>query len=110
MPREVDPKRTRKALRTVRKLGAPVEGVDYSGWEREFLQEVEARLERYGSAFADLSKGQAEEALSRLQTQKLKEIAKKAAGKEQKPRAGLKPGKGFKRRTPPKGAPSEEDG
>ena len=92
MPRDVDPKQTRKALRIVRKLAAkgaaaetgdpetgevkPGEGaVDYSQWETEFLTEVDQRLEKYGSAFADLNKGRKEDALSSLQTVKLKEIA-----------------------------------
>ncbi|HVY85296.1 MAG TPA: hypothetical protein VG943_09195, partial [Caulobacterales bacterium] len=98
MAREVDPKRTRKALRIVRKLalkGAakdaidPETGevkrgegvVDYSQWEEEFLGEVGQRLEKYGSAFHDLSKGRKDEALSNLQLVKVKEIAAKARGK-----------------------------
>ena len=72
MPREVDPKRTRKALRIVRKLKElaakeeidpetgevkPREGgADYSQWEEEFLSEVDTRLEKYGSAFHNLQK------------------------------------------------------
>ena len=101
MPREVDPKRTRKAQRIVRKLaeaGAraetidpetgelkPAEGaVEYSGWEKDFLGEVGARLEKYGAAFHNLSKGGKEEALSMLQNVKLKEIAAKARGKQRK--------------------------
>ncbi|MBI1185912.1 MAG: hypothetical protein GC206_00980 [Alphaproteobacteria bacterium] len=108
MPREVDPKRTRKALRIVRKLaerGAAREeidpktgevkdspsGADYSTWENEFLGEVGQRLEKYGSAFHNLSKGRAEDALSLLQTQKLKEIAAKAKGKPRKPLRAKKP-------------------
>jgi len=114
MPRDVDPKRTRKALRQVRKLTSLQEAAagdgaappDYSGWEKEFLSEVEARLDKYGSAFADLGKGSAEEALSRLQAQKLKEIEKKAkdqaAGKEPKR-------SGFKRKTPPWAKPAATD-
>jgi hypothetical protein len=103
MPRDVDAKKTRKAQRLIRKLarkGAasetvdpetgevkPGEGaVDYSQWEQEFLTEVDQRLEKYGSAFHDLSKGRKDEALSTLQTVKLKEIAAKARGK---PRKGL---------------------
>lgn len=92
MPRAVDPKRTKKALRVVRKLAAlepPAE--DYSGWEKEFLAEVEGRLEKYGSAFANMAKGRPDEALSTLQAQKLREIAAKAAGK---------PRKGFGQRKP----------
>ena len=103
MARDVDPKRTRKAQRLVRKLAAksaapetidPETGevkpgtgdVEYSAWENEFLGEVDSRLEKYGSAFHNLAKGRAEDALSVLQTIKLKEIAAKARGK---PRKGL---------------------
>lgn len=108
MPREVDRKKTRKALRIIRKLAAksaapetidpetgelkPGEGsVDYSQWENEFLTEVDKRLERYGSAFADLSKGRKDDALSTLQTVKLKEIAAKARGKKRKGLTTKKP-------------------
>lgn len=108
MPREVDRKQTRKALRIIRKLAAkgsapetidpetgevkPGEGaVDYSQWESEFLTEVDKRLEKYGSAFNDLSKGRKDEALSSLQTVKLKEIAAKARGKKRKGMTTKKP-------------------
>lgn len=108
MPRDVDPKQTRKALRIVRKLAAksaapetvdpetgevkPGEGtVDYSQWENEFLTEVDQRLEKYGSAFHDLGKGRKEDALSMLQTVKLKEIAAKARGKKRKGLTTKKP-------------------
>ncbi|MBX9745820.1 MAG: hypothetical protein K2X34_02895 [Hyphomonadaceae bacterium] len=107
MPREIDAKKTRKAQRLIRKLAVkgsapeaidpetgevkPGEGaVDYSPWENEFLTEVDQRLEKYGSAFANLSKGRKDEALSTLQTVKLKEIAAKArATKLGKKRKGL---------------------
>jgi hypothetical protein len=79
----------------VRKLAAlnqpdPVTGEikaaeSYSGWEKEFLSEVEQRLGAFGSAFHDLSKGRAEEALSLLQGAKLREIGAKARGKARKP-------------------------
>jgi len=115
--REVDPKRTRKALRVVRKLAAkaacpetidpetgeikPGSGeVDYSQWENEFLTEVDKRLEKYGSAFHNLSKGRKDEALSTLQTVKLKEIAAKARGKKRKGLTTKKP-LGWKNRKPP---------
>ena len=108
MPREVDRKKTRKALRIVRKLaakGASAETVDaetgevkpgsaqvdYSQWENEFLSEVDKRLEQYGSAFHDLGKGRKEEALSTLQQVKLKEIAAKASGKKRKGLTTKKP-------------------
>jgi hypothetical protein len=99
LPRAVDPRRTRKALRAVKKLAAleqpdPETGEirtaeSYSDWEREFLGEVEKRLDKFGSAFANLAKGRPEDALSNLQSAKLREIAAKAAGK---------PRKGFGRR------------
>jgi hypothetical protein len=112
--RTVDPKQTRKALRIVRKLAAkgaaaetidpetgevkPGEGaVDYSHWENEFLTEVDKRLEKYGSAFNDLGKGRRDEALSTLQTVKLKEIAAKARGKKRKGLTTKKP-LGWKKR------------
>ncbi len=117
MPRDVDPKRTRKAMRIVRKLKAKAapteesvdpetgetkasEGVDYSQWESEFLAEVDQRLEKYGSAFANLSKGRKEDALSALQTVKLKEIAAKARGKARKGLTTKKP-LGWKKRQRP---------
>jgi hypothetical protein len=117
MPREVDRKQTRKALRIVRKLAAkgaaaetvdpetgevkPGEGaVDYSQWENEFLSEVDKRLEKYGSAFHDLSKGRKDEALSTLQTVKLKEIAAKARGKKRKGLTTKKP-LGWRKRAKP---------
>jgi hypothetical protein len=116
MPRDVDPKRTRKAQRLIRKLAAkgaspetidpetgevkPGEGaIDYSEWENTFLTEVDQRLEKYGSAFHDLGKGRKEEALSTLQTVKLKEIAAKARGKKRKGLTTKKP-LGWKRRRP----------
>jgi hypothetical protein len=117
MPRDVDRKKTRKAQRLIRKLAAksaspetidpktgevkPGDGtVDYSQWEKDFLGEVDQRLEKYGSAFANLSKGRKEEALSTLQTVKLKEIAAKARGKKRKGLTTKKP-LGWKKRAKP---------
>lgn len=119
MPRDVDRKQTRKAQRLIRKLASkgkaaetvdpetgevkPGDGsVDYSAWETEFLGEVDARLEKYGSAFADLSKGRKEDALSRLQTAKLKEIAAKARGKKRKGLTTKKPLGWKTRQRPPR--------
>lgn len=116
MAREVDPKRTRKAQRLIRKLAAqaaapetidpetgevkPGEGaVDYSQWESEFLTEVDQRLEKYGSAFANLAKGRKDDPLSMLQTVKLKEIAAKARGKKRKGLTTKKP-LGWRKRRP----------
>lgn len=114
MARSVNPKQTRKAQRLIRKLAAksaaaetvdpdtgevkPGEGVvDYSHWENEFLTEVDKRLEKYGSAFNDLGKGRRDDALSTLQTVKLKEIAAKARGKKRKGLTTKKP-LGWKKR------------
>ncbi|WP_370234152.1 MULTISPECIES: hypothetical protein [Henriciella] len=93
MPREIDERKKRKALRKLRKaadLAARGEGPELSDWEKEFLEEVEERIETYGSAFADPEKGNLEEPMSALQARKLKEIDKKARGK----------GGGFKTRKP----------
>lgn len=114
MGRDIDPKQTRKAQRIIRKLAAksaapevidPETGevkpgtgaVDYSQWETEFLTEVDQRLEKYGSAFNDLSKGGKDDVLSSLQTVKLKEIAAKARGKKRKGLTTKKP-LGWKKR------------
>ena len=99
MPRDVDERKKRKALRKLRKAAELAEaglGPPLSDWEREFLEEVEERIEKYGSAFADPNKGRLEEPLSALQTRKLKEIDKKARGKGK----GLKRGSGFKSKKP----------
>jgi len=97
LPREVDPKKTRKALRrlakTRRKVAETKSEDALSEWEDEFISSVADRLETYGSAFNDPDKGKLDEALSGLQTAKLREIEKKADGKGRKP---MSRGKGFK--------------
>ncbi|GJL97087.1 MAG: hypothetical protein DHS20C06_09040 [Hyphobacterium sp.] len=97
MPREVDPKKTRKALRrlakTRRKVAETKSEDTLSEWEDEFISSVEDRLETYGSAFNDPDKGKLDDALSGLQAAKLREIEKKAEGKDRKP---MSRGKGFK--------------
>ena len=95
MPREIDEKKKRKALRKLRKAAeraAAEGGPGLSDWEKEFVEEVETRVEKYGSAFADPTKGQLDEPLSARQTQKLKEIDKKSRGKASsfKKRSGFK--------------------
>lgn len=92
MPREIDERKKRKALRKLRKAAMLAEqglGPELSDWEKQFLEEVEERIETYGSAFADPSLGAPDAPLSALQEFKLKEIDKKARGK----------GKGFARRS-----------
>ena len=84
MSRDVDERKKRAALRKLRKAAALAEqglGPELSDWERQFLEEVEQRIETYGSAFADPEKGAEGDALSALQRIKLKEIDKKARGK-----------------------------
>ena len=100
MPRDVDERKKRKALRKLRKAAEMAEaglGPPLSDWEREFLEEVEERIEKYGSAFGDPNKGNLEEPLSALQARKLKEIDKKARGKG---KGGFKRGSSFKSKKP----------
>ena len=95
MPRDIDDKKKRKALRKLRKAAERAEaegGPGLSDWEKEFVDEVETRVEKFGSAFADPSKGQLSEPLSVLQARKLKEIDKKSRGKS----GGFKRKSGFK--------------
>jgi hypothetical protein len=85
MAREVDERRKRAALRKLRRaadLAAQGLGPPLTDWEVAFLEEVEGRIEKYGSAFSDPMKGADGEALSGLQQLKLKQIDKKARGKE----------------------------
>ena len=106
MPREVDDKKTKRALKRLARAKAKAEGagedVKLSDWEDEFVASVEDRLNTFGSAFNDPEKGRLDEALSGKQNLKLREIEKKASGKTRKPMSrgsGFKPkpGTGFKR-------------
>lgn len=65
-------KRTRRA--------ADRAGVALSDWEGEFLGSVEERVKTFGRAFGDPEKGAVGQALSQLQSVKLKEIIAKAKG------------------------------
>jgi hypothetical protein len=78
----------RAALRALRRarLTAAKQGVELSDWEGEFLGSVEDRVKTYGRAFGDPEKGGPGQALSVLQTVKLKEIAAKASGEKRPPR------------------------
>jgi hypothetical protein len=106
LPREVDEKKTKRALRRLARAKAKAEaaGEDakLSEWEDEFVASVKDRLNTFGSAFNDPEKGQLDEALSGKQSLKLREIEKKASGKARKPMSrgtGFKPkpGGGLKR-------------
>ena len=109
MPRDVDERKKRKALRKIRKAAMLAEqglGPPLSDWEKQFLEEVEERIETYGSAFHDPEKGAADEALSTLQHVKLREIDKKARGKG---KSGFSNRGGFKRKTGPRVRQVDED-
>jgi hypothetical protein len=69
------------ALKRARRL-ADKAGVTLSEWEGEFLGSVADRVKTYGRAFGDPEKGARGQALSALQTVKLKEIAAKAKGEK----------------------------
>ncbi|NQY40351.1 MAG: hypothetical protein HRT80_09660 [Henriciella sp.] len=109
MPRDVDERKKRKALRKIRKAAMLAEqglGPPLSDWEKQFLEEVEERIEKFGSAFHDLEKGGADEALSSLQYVKLREIDKKARGKG---KSGFKSKSGFKKKPAPRIRQVDED-
>ena len=112
MGRDVDERKKRAALRKLRKAAAMAEqglGPPLSDWEKQFLEEVEERIETYGSAFADPLKGNEGEALSSLQQMKLKEIDKKARGKARKSFGGKKKSGGFNSRPTPRVRQLDED-
>ena len=69
------------ALKRARRT-ADKAGVKLSDWEGEFLTDVSERVKTYGRAFGDPEKGAMGEALSALQTVKLKEISAKAKGEK----------------------------
>ena len=74
----------RAALNALRRARRQAEraGVKLSDWEGEFLGGVEERLKTFGRAFANPEKGAPGQALSALQTVKLKEITAKAKGEK----------------------------
>jgi len=110
LPREVDDKKTRKALRRLARAKRAAEQSDtpdnqLSEWEDEFIGSLEERLDKFGSAFNDPDKGNLDDALSARQSLKLREIEKKAKGKGRKP---MSRGNGFKRKTPTRGGRSRD--
>ncbi|MFN4183847.1 MAG: hypothetical protein ACK4M6_03615 [Hyphomonas sp.] len=111
MVREVDERKKRAALRKLRKAALLAEqglGPPLSDWEREFLEEVEGRIEKFGSAFADPMKGAQGEPLSSLQQAKLREIDKKARGKPSRGFQNRKP-MGMKRKPLPRASNREDE-
>ena len=57
-------------------------GIELSAWEGDFIGSVADRLKTYGRAFGDPEKGAPGQALSALQTVKLREITAKAKGEK----------------------------
>jgi hypothetical protein len=110
MPREVDKRKTSKALRRLKRAAERAQAGEgaapLNDWEKEFVAGVTQRLETYGSAFRDPSKGHLEDALSLRQTQVTRAIEKKtqpkrkAAAAPENPDAP-RPRSSFKRKRPP---------
>jgi hypothetical protein len=93
--REVDKRKTRKALRKLRAAAdrAGQEGApELTSWEKDFVEGVTKRLETYGSAFRDPGKGRLEEALSQRQHHVARVIEKKSRPKAEKTAKAAKPG------------------
>ena len=89
MKREVDQRKTRKALRKLRQAAESAEEEGAPGlttWEKDFVDGVTTRLEKYGSAFRDPGKGRLEEALSNRQQQ----VTRAITAKTRKARAAAK--------------------
>lgn len=79
--REVGKHKTRKALRKLRRAAERATeegGPGLTAWEKDFVEGVSGRLEKYGSAFRDPGKGRLEEALSQRQSQVARVIDKKS--------------------------------
>jgi hypothetical protein len=80
-PREAAKRQALNALRKAQRVASRA-GVKLSDWEGEFLGSVEQRVKTYGRAFGDPEKGAPGQALSMMQTVKLKEIVSKAKGRD----------------------------
>lgn len=103
MVRQVDRKKTRKALRRLRRAAELAEGPDGPGlnpWEKEFVEGVSQRLETYGSAFRDPGKGQLDDALSHRQAEIVRALRRKA--RKSKDRSA-------ERRSPSSADPSKDE-
>jgi hypothetical protein len=86
--REVDKRKTGKALRRLKRVAeraaeraAAAGGPGLTDWEKDFVAGVSERLETYGSAFRDPAKGALDEALSQRQTQVVRALDKKGRPK-----------------------------
>lgn len=93
--REVDKRKTTKALRKLRRVAERASeegGPGLTTWEKDFVEGVTERLETYGSAFRDPSKGRLEEALSARQAQITRVIDKKSRKSKAEPASDAKAG------------------
>jgi hypothetical protein len=89
--REVDKRKTSRALRKLRRAAeraSEAGGPGLTTWEKDFVEGVTTRLETYGSAFRDPGKGRLEEALSQRQAQITRVIEKKSRKAKPAPEAG----------------------
>lgn len=104
--RDVDKRKTRKAVRKLRRAAERATGEGGPGltdWEKDFVEGVTGRLEKYGSAFRDPGKGRLEEALSQRQAHVARVLDKKSRrGKTDSKGSENKPVRGstLKRKTP----------
>ncbi len=115
--REVDKRKTSKALRKLRRVADRASeegGPGLTTWEKDFVEGVSGRLEKYGSAFRDPAKGRLEEALSSRQTHIVRVIDKKSRkpakdGTNKAPNSTLSRGKPMKASGKPKWTPRVRD-
>lgn len=113
--REVDKRKTARALRKLKRAAERASGEgapELTTWEKDFVEGVTGRLEKYGSAFRDPGKGRLEEALSQRQAHVVRVIDKKSRGKtagkatgktsdgQVRPKEGGLRRSSFKRKTP----------
>lgn len=86
--RDVDKRKTAKALRKLRQAAERATeegGPGLTNWEKDFVEGVTGRLEKYGSAFRDPHKGRLEDALSQRQTHVARVLDKKSRRTKAKP-------------------------
>ena len=98
-------RRARTAQRHLKKAKRQLEDLgEITDWEEEFITSVDARLDEFGAAFADRTKGGPSDALSIRQKQVLAQMRRKIKDKgkqapDQKPSSGFKPRSSFKNKS-----------
>ncbi len=87
----------RKAQRKLERLKTQLDACDdLSDWEKTFSESVSERLDKYGSAFNDLTKGRAGEALSFSQKRVMSDMRKKLKAQKRDAAEALSGSGGFK--------------